>query len=392
MRWQAGLFLFTQNYKQDAVNNFSPFVVSQFIPFPVSQHSPQSALDDRGVGVYGQGTFTFAKKLDLVVGARGDRENKNGRPEHVLHAGDCSARTSSTPRRTSPTCRRSSRPPIALHPRQRYTARYREDTKPAASTRRRRWERKPTIRSTAGTTKAGVKTTALGDRLSASIAAFFIDWSDVQVNIPNPGVPGQFFIGNTAGATSNGVEFELHARPEPGLDLFGGTGFTHARFSDGSISQGVNVSGNKLAERAELHCRFRCPVLRVRCATLSRSPHAPRRSATAATSTTTRTRRARMRTPSRTCARAFAASMRSASSGSATPSIRPTSPVAFPYPGLAPSGFVGENGRAAHVRGFARVSASDSALIQHKGHKGHQGQFVQSQERFFLCVLRVLCV
>ena len=91
MKWQGGLFLFTQNYKQDAVNNFSPFVVSEFVPFPVTQHSPQSALDDVGLGIYGQGTFTFAKKLDLVIGARGDRREQEGRSEYVLLAGDRSA-------------------------------------------------------------------------------------------------------------------------------------------------------------------------------------------------------------------------------------------------------------------------------------------------------------
>src|SRR6185436_3226043 len=68
MRWQAGVFVFTQNYTQDAVNNYSPFVLSPFIPIPVTQHSPQSSLDDVGVGVYGQGTWTFAKTFDIVVG------------------------------------------------------------------------------------------------------------------------------------------------------------------------------------------------------------------------------------------------------------------------------------------------------------------------------------
>src|SRR5206468_9148945 len=76
MRWQAGVFVFTQNYKQDAVNSFSPFVLSQFLAFPVAQHSPQSTLDDAGVGVYGQSTWTFSKTLDFVLGLRGDIENK----------------------------------------------------------------------------------------------------------------------------------------------------------------------------------------------------------------------------------------------------------------------------------------------------------------------------
>ena len=76
LKWQAGLFLFTQNYDQDAVNTYAPFLLSPFLGFPVSQHSPQSALDDVGVGVYGQGTLTFDENLDLTVGARVDHESK----------------------------------------------------------------------------------------------------------------------------------------------------------------------------------------------------------------------------------------------------------------------------------------------------------------------------
>ena len=57
LKWQAGVFLFSQNYDQAAVNNFAPFVLSPFISFPVAQHSPEAALDDTGVGVYGSGTI-----------------------------------------------------------------------------------------------------------------------------------------------------------------------------------------------------------------------------------------------------------------------------------------------------------------------------------------------
>jgi hypothetical protein len=72
LTWQAGVFVFTQAYTQDAVNNFAPFVLSPALGFPVHQTSPQSALDDHGVGVYGQGTLTFWHKLDAIVGVRGD--------------------------------------------------------------------------------------------------------------------------------------------------------------------------------------------------------------------------------------------------------------------------------------------------------------------------------
>ena len=32
LRWQAGVFFFTQNYEQNAVNSFAPFLLSPFVP------------------------------------------------------------------------------------------------------------------------------------------------------------------------------------------------------------------------------------------------------------------------------------------------------------------------------------------------------------------------
>src|SRR5215472_13491371 len=78
LRWQAGLFLFGQHYNQDAVNTYSPFVLSPLIPVSVAQTSPQSKLDDNGVGAYGSGTVTFTDRVDLLVGARFDHENRTG--------------------------------------------------------------------------------------------------------------------------------------------------------------------------------------------------------------------------------------------------------------------------------------------------------------------------
>ena len=81
LRWQTGLFLFTQNYQQDAANTFAPAVLFQLvgfpIDFPVTQRSPQSDLDDFGVGVYGQGTLTFGSRFDLIAGVRADYEQKD---------------------------------------------------------------------------------------------------------------------------------------------------------------------------------------------------------------------------------------------------------------------------------------------------------------------------
>jgi iron complex outermembrane receptor protein len=76
LHWQAGLFLFTQGYTQEAVNSFAPSVLSPDLPFPITQHSPDASLDDKGVGMYGQGTLTFSSRLDVTIGVRGDHESK----------------------------------------------------------------------------------------------------------------------------------------------------------------------------------------------------------------------------------------------------------------------------------------------------------------------------
>jgi iron complex outermembrane recepter protein len=342
LKWQGGLFLFTQNYEQDAVNSFSPSPVNTLLNFPVVQHSPQSTLDDVGVGIYGQGTFTFVKKLDIVIGARGDRENKKA-----------DLNTFYTPLISPPIIVNAEKSFSDVSPQ--FAAAYR--VAPAATvygTVSRGFKAggfNPASPSGAEAYdqehswnyEAGVKTTAFGDRLSASIATFYIDWADVQVNIPNREVPGQFFIGNAAGATSQGVEFEIHARPDAGLDLFGGTGFTHARFSNGSVSSGVNVSGNKLANApsytADFGVQYSRPLrgalsLTARAEAICYGNYEYDEANTAGQDAYTLTNlRAGVR-----ARHAFGELwIRNAFD---TRYI----PVAFPYPGLAPSGFVGENG------------------------------------------------
>ena len=52
-------------------------------------------------------------------------------------------------------------------------------------------------------------------------AAFYSDWEDLQLNLPDPLVPAQFYIANVGGATAAGVELEAAVRAHRHLDLFG---------------------------------------------------------------------------------------------------------------------------------------------------------------------------
>jgi iron complex outermembrane receptor protein len=342
MKWQAGVFAFTQNYEQDAVNSFSPFVLSPFLGFPVSQHSPQSTLDDRGIGVYAQGTWTISTKLDLVAGARADRVHKQAEL-NTFFAPAIAA-------------------PVVLNPEKDFS-----DVSPQFAAAYRIASRTNVYGTVARGFKAGgfnaaspagaeaydqehswnyeagVKTSGFADRLSASIATFYIDWSDLQVNVPNLAVPGQFFIGNAAGATSRGVEIELRARPDQGLDLFGGVGFTHARFSNGSASNGADVSGKKLANApsytADFGVQYSRPLRRglaltARAEAICYGDYQYDDANTAGQSAYTLTN---LRGGVRGQRGFVEVWVRNAFDTAYIP-------VAFPYPGLAASGFVGENG------------------------------------------------
>ena len=242
LRWQSGVFLFTQNYEQDAINSYSPFLVA---PFPVSQHTPRSALDDFGLGIFGQGTVTLGTDLDLAASARFDYENKNALLETFFDP------TIVPPNRVDAQESFSNVSPqfsmqYRFKPDQSFYATVGRGYKaggfnPASPVAAEAYGEEHTWN-----VEGGVKTLLAGGRISTTAAVFYIDWQDLQLNVPNPVVPTQFYIANVGSASSKGVEFELAARAAPGVDLFGAVGYTHARFGDGSVSSGVNVEGNKI--------------------------------------------------------------------------------------------------------------------------------------------------
>jgi iron complex outermembrane receptor protein len=145
LKWQTGVFFFTQNYDQDAVNTFAPFVLSPFAGFSVSQHSPRSALDDTGVGVYGQGTVTFNDKLGVTVGARVDHETKDALLDTFYSPPIAAASTVTAEKSFS----RTASGPIGW-----CTARSAAGSRRAASIPRRRPAARATAKRTRGTPRA----------------------------------------------------------------------------------------------------------------------------------------------------------------------------------------------------------------------------------------------
>jgi iron complex outermembrane receptor protein len=245
LKWQAGVFLFTQNYDQDAVNSFTAGFLSPFIPFPVSQTSPQASLDDVGVGVYGQGTATVGGRLDLTAGVRLDTEQRDATISTAYSPAIFPARDLVTDKRftdVSPQFsagyRLQPNKMVYVSATRGFKAGGFNPTSPVgaeAYNEEHTWN-----------LEGGVKTTWMGGRLTTNASVFRIDWADLQLNLPDPSVPGQFYIANVGNATSSGVEFEVNARVHPSVDVFTAVGYTHARFDEGSISSGVPVGGNTI--------------------------------------------------------------------------------------------------------------------------------------------------
>ena len=245
LRYQAGVFLFTQNYDQDAVNNFAPYLLSPLLGIPVSQRSPQAALDDFGLGVYGQGTVAFNEKFDLIGGARVDYENKKAAlkmffsPQIApLSSIDAEKSFSNVSPQVGVTYRLQPEAITYVSLGRGFKA---GGFNPASPTGNESYGQEHTWHL-----EGGLKTQWSGGRVTTNVAVFHIDWNDLQLNLPNPAVPGQFYIANVGTASSNGLELELNTRPYPGVDVFGAFGYTHARFGAGSVSSGLDVSNKKL--------------------------------------------------------------------------------------------------------------------------------------------------
>jgi iron complex outermembrane receptor protein len=245
LKWQTGVFFFTQNYDQNATRNFSPGFLSPFLPFPVVQTSPQAELDDIGVGLFGQGVVTLAERVDLTAGVRFDHEQKDA----ILNVFFTPA--IAPPQQTVADEGFSNVSPqfaAAFHLQPGKTVYgsvangYKAGGFNAASPPGTEMYGEEHTWNVEG----GLKTMWANERVAANVAVFHINWEDMQLNLPNLFVPGEFYIANVGGATSSGVELELNARVHPNVDVFGGVGYTKATFKDDSISGGFAVGGNTI--------------------------------------------------------------------------------------------------------------------------------------------------
>lgn len=343
LKWQGGVEFFNQNYEQLAVNSLSPFVLSPQIPFPVAQTSPESAIDSSGFGLFGHGTVSFNERTDFIAGLRFDHEQSDAVLNSyftpaIAPASRVAAKNSFSD--VSPQFAVAYRPAPD-------TSLYASVSRgfkaggfnPAALPGREAYDEEH-----AWHVEGGVKSTLAGGKASASAAVFQIKWDDMQLNVPNPFVPLQFYIANVGRAHSRGLELDLTARPHPSVDVFTSFGYTSAYFRDGTMAAGVNVGGNKLPYTPGYTALIGTQLTRALNPAVTLYGRAEVVMTGAFEYDEANTARqdaynlANFRVGGRG-KRLFAeAWLRNAFDTMYVP-------IAIPYPGLAPSGFIGENGR-----------------------------------------------
>ena len=262
LKWQAGVLFFTQNYDQDAVNMFQPFVLSQFVGTPVTQHSPQAALDDLGVGFYGHSTATISERFDVSGGLRFDHERKQALL-NTFYTADVVPPTTVDAERNFSHISPQASVAFRVQPARMIYASVARGYKaggfnPVSPPGSEAYGEEETWNI-----EGGAKTTWAGGRLIANAAAFRTHWQDLQLNLPDR-VPGQFYIANVGTATSSGLEIDVSARANDELQLFGALGYNRTRFSEGSVSSGVDVAGNTLPNTpdytATIGAQFTCAL------------------------------------------------------------------------------------------------------------------------------------
>jgi iron complex outermembrane receptor protein len=246
LAWQSGVFAFSQSYDQKVVNNVVfPNPAPPPFFFPVN-NTTKADLDDWGIGVYGQAKVTAWEKLDLTAGVRYDYEDKEADLSSVTTpplAPSSQSSPSDTFDQVSPQFA------IAYH----FNAQQMAYGSAARGFRAGGFNQvSPPGSEEYGTEhswnyEVGFKSLWLENKVETTLALFYIDWRNLQLNEPVPGSGGtSFFIQNAGAAVSKGVEFETKWRALKGLDLFGSVGYMDARFLSDSVSLGSSVGGNRL--------------------------------------------------------------------------------------------------------------------------------------------------
>lgn len=231
-KWLTGAYFFSESDAQDIETEFRAMGSSFF---------QNGDTDTFGAALFGQASYTLWDKLELTAGLRYDREKKEfdyewkgGLPIGVPDE------TGSNDKVFQAWLPKFA---VAYH--------VTDDLNTYLSIARGFKSGGFNIKAAAGDSydseytwsyELGLKSDWLEKQLQFNMAAFYIDWEDMQVELPE--YP-DFTVVNAGSATSMGLEAELKARPAKGLEILSSIGFTYATYDEFERS-GNDLEGNRV--------------------------------------------------------------------------------------------------------------------------------------------------
>jgi iron complex outermembrane receptor protein len=243
--WVAGTLFFVTNDHQLINNQLESTTETGGLPVPLDNFQ-EAKINTYGIGVYGQGTLTFWDKLDITGGARIDYEYNSatlGNFSNSMFVPSSFTDATRNDTQFSPQFSADYHVTKEIMPYASITRGFRASgfnpIAPSPSQIAFHPEQSWAY-------EVGVKTTLLDNRLLLNADYFYIDWKNLQLNVPIPGAQSEFFIDNAGRAHSTGFESEGMARVTKYLDIFAGVGFTSARFDHYTQTNGVSAHGNRL--------------------------------------------------------------------------------------------------------------------------------------------------
>jgi iron complex outermembrane receptor protein len=241
--WLAGVQAFVAESGRASQNNF---LVAQppAIPFP-GVDSSTGRFRDYGIGLFAEGTIAPAENVEVTAGLRYDHETKRADLDQTFYAFGAGTPVS------------NSRPDEdygELLPSVSAAVRPDESTTIYASASKGYKAGGFNLTAPVGqleynpeenwSYEFGVKRTCLDGRAAVRLAVFYIDWEDMQLNVPPLG--GVPYVDNAGDSTSNGIELEATTEVCDNLSLFGGIGHTDTEFDNYTDPFGNNVAGKSL--------------------------------------------------------------------------------------------------------------------------------------------------
>ena len=230
LKWLSGISFFYSDFDHDSYNELRPALTMLLTPI---RDVAAFDLEGNGVALFGQGTLTFYEKLDVNLALRLDYEHRD------TDLGLISVSTPGNVQRNFNDDFTKLLPKIGL------TYHWNDNLMAygyaAEGFRAGGYNRNLAVAGNfkvdeeeSWTYETGLKTTLFEDRVAFNLALFYIDWSDMQLDVRNTAIPipGSFFLDNVGESESKGFEVELRAQGGRNWDLFGGFGYTSAEFKD----------------------------------------------------------------------------------------------------------------------------------------------------------------